>query len=403
MKKILLILVSLVCVSAQAQHRCATVHKTEQAALSSFEYAQALADFDMLSAQYEAGLIDASARDLKQIDIPVVVHVLYKEEEHNISYEQIKSQIEVLNRDFNAENEDRSKIPAVWRDLSVASGIRFHLADKDPDGNFTNGVTRTQTNKTDIGDSDDYYDSSLGGADPWPQPHYVNIWVCEINNTTLGFSILPSSSMAENDGIVMHPRAFGTMGTVNPPYDKGRTMVHEMGHYLGLRHVWGSDEESCTSTDYMSDTPWQMAANFSCQAFPKISCASEGQGDMFMNYMDYSNDTCAFLFTERQVNFMRLVLLTSRITLIHSSGYTGVEETASDSRIRVYPNPSHGEVHIEFQPGERPEEARVLNAAGEEVRIIHPKTNIVRIDLGDCAKGIYYFVSPNQTVRLVLI
>lgn len=398
-----MVLICLGVVAVQAQHRCATVEKTEELARQNPAYAEGKAAFEQMCAQYESGALDQPHRDSKQIDLAVVVHVLYQNEANNISYEQIKSQIDALNRDFDAAHEDLDKIPELWRGLVVSSGIRFHLADKDPDGNFTNGITRTQTNRSDIGDSEDYFKSSQGGIDPWPQPHYINIWVCEISSTILGFTILPSSTMAANDGIVIDPRAFGTIGTAQAPYDGGRTLVHEMGHYLGLRHVWGDDDGSCTATDYMNDTPWQMEANYGCSNFPHLSCINEGNGDMFMNYMDYANDSCALLFTERQVSFMRLVLLTSRVTLLHSQAYTGVDERNRKSATKVYPNPSSGIFHLEFPSGNRPEEGHVIDSKGQVLRTLYPESDIIRLDISDCQEGVYYFVSPNQTSRLVLI
>lgn len=403
MKRFLTGLFCLSVLAAQAQHRCATVEKTDEVARQNAEYAEGKTEFEDMCAQYESGALDNAHRDTKQLDLPVVVHVLYQSEANNVSYEQIKSQIDALNRDFDAAHGELDQIPEVWRGLAVSAGIRFHLADKDPDGNFTNGITRTQTNQSDIGDTDNYYKSSHGGVDPWPQPHYINIWVCEISSTILGYTILPSSTMAANDGIVIDPRAFGTTGTAQAPYNMGRTLVHEMGHYLGLRHVWGSDDESCTSTDYMSDTPWQMEANFGCSNFPHLSCINEGNGDMFMNYMDYANDSCALLFTERQVSFMRLVLLTSRVTLLHSQAYTGVNELSDASPPKIYPNPSEGVFHVEFPAGERPVEGKLINAKGQVVKTIYPQTDIIRLDLQGFEKGVYYFVSPYQTSSLVLI
>lgn len=403
MRLLLVLIASLALSNLHAQSRCATAERTLRAAAADPEYQQSLAAFEALSARFEAGLMDEALRDgPKQVDIPVVVHVLYREEEDNISYEQILGQIEALNQNFAWETNDKHKIPEVWRGLGRATGFRFHLADRDPDGNFTHGVTRTYTSIPGIGELDFYYQSDKGGVDPWPQAHYLNIWVCEINNSTLGFSILPSSSMAANDGIVMAPRAFGTMGSAEPPYDGGRTLVHEVGHYFGLRHTWGADENSCTSTDYMSDTPWQRSPNHHCASFPHISCPSESNGDMFMNYMDYANDSCMLLFTERQVSFMQLVLRTNRVTLLHSQGYTGVKETEAPAGMKVYPNPSSGMVYIEFETGQLPEQVGIVNIVGEQVRVLYPRSMILQADLRDLPRGVYFLTTPQVSGKIVL-
>lgn len=331
---------------ALGQSPCATMEKTENALYTDSAYKSSMLEQVDLLEQFESGVVDVASRNVKQVTLPVVVHVLYESEEQNIPVEQIHSQIDVLNRDFGWNQSDKQKIPSIWRDLGRDSGIRFKLADVDPDGNFTTGITRKQIFQSDIGNGDNYYQSSLGGTDPWPRPHYINIWVCEIGDNVLGYTFLPVASFPVNDGIVIDPRAFGTTGAAVEPYNGGRTMVHEMGHYLGLRHTWGMEEGECTNTDYMSDTPWQREPNFGCSRFPHVSCASEPNGDMFMNFMDYADDTCALLFTKRQVKFMQLVLQTSRVGLIHSPAITHTDEV-DNHKLRVYPNPVDGRLLVD--------------------------------------------------------
>jgi len=364
-------------------------------------YAEGLEEVRAMAEDFEAGRIDVSREDdFKEVVIPVVVHVLYRLEENNISSEQIHTQIEALNRDFNAVNADRDKIPEVWRNLSTSAKFTFKLADRDPDGNWTTGITRKQTDVKNIGTEERYYLPASGGVAPWNQAFYMNIWVCELEGNSLGFAILPSSSMSSRDGIVMAPRAFGTIGTAKAPYNQGRTLVHEVGHYFGLRHLWGDDNESCGATDYIDDTPKQRSENYGCAGYPSVSCNNGPHGDMFMNYMDYGNDTCALLFTKRQVEFMQLIMKRNRRAMFYSTGVTGMKERTS-YRWTVYPNPSEGVIHIEF--GEDiPEEVVVMNTLGGIVARLSSPRSIERIDLGELPAGVYYLRSHDHHQTLII-
>jgi hypothetical protein len=383
-----------------AQNLCLTAEKTLERIATNESYRIEMQRLDSLSMSFKEGRISSESRDVKQYNIPVVVHVLYEYEENNISPEQIHAQIDALNRDFNWEQSDKDKIPGIWQGIGKESGFRFHLADKDPNGDFTTGITRTKTSIKGIGSTDFYYNKQRGGINPWPLPHYVNIWVCALEGNLLGFSYLPSNSVEPNDGIVIDPRAFGSIGTAQSPYNLGRTLVHEMGHYFGLRHPWGNEEGSCTDSDYMNDTPWQREANFGCKNFPTISCSSEPDGDMFVNFMDYSNDSCSLLFTKDQVNFMQLIIRTSKVTLLHSPAITGMGEESINSRIAIYPNPSSGVFQADFfEDNSTPFE--VKDALGRTVQsgIIESGN---KIDLTRFDDGMYFLVSSFGVQKLML-
>ncbi|GAB5538759.1 MAG: zinc metalloprotease [Salibacteraceae bacterium] len=378
------------------------MEKTASMAEQSSSYDAALKDIEAMAEEFEAGLVAPAIRSAKEVVIPVVVHVLYDREENNIPDSQILSQIDALNRDFNWEQWDKFKIPAVWRDLGVASGFRFKLADVDPQGNWTKGITRKQVFETIIGGGDNYYSTSRGGVDPWPQAHYINIWVCEIGDNVLGFAYLPASDVPANDGIVMDPRAFGLGGTAQAPYDGGRTLVHEMGHYLGLRHLWGMEEGSCTNTDYMSDTPWQQEPNYRCSQFPSKSCASEKNGDMFMNFMDYADDTCALLFTKKQVEFMQLVLRTSRVTLIHSDAATAIKE-GSASGYSLYPIPVSNELIVSASNDLMLGEFRIIDISGRIVNAGQLSQRNSIIDVSFLPNGSYILNTSAGNKRFIKI
>jgi hypothetical protein len=366
-------------------------------------YALGVAEYEQLAQAFAEGdsVVERSDWPFPTLTVPIVVHVLYRTEQQNISMEQIHSQIEVLNRDFAGLNPDLEKVPEPFRRLAGITKLQFALADQDPDGNFTNGVTRTKTTVQNIGSQAVYHRPERGGVAPWPQPHYLNVWVCELEGNALGFAILPGAQMSERDGIVMSPTAFGTTGFVNAPYDRGRTFVHEVGHYFGLRHLWGSDDSSCNSTDYVSDTPAQLKENFGCNNFPSFSCSNEEFGDMFMNYMDYGNDTCMLFFTQQQVALMHLVLMKNRKTLFHSQGVTGVASTQSKKQLHIYPNPAQSSVYIE-QLAEPIGWLEILDIHGVAVhRSYHDQTR-TQLSLEGLASG-WYYVRTSGGVRTLSI
>lgn len=239
--------------------------------------------------------------------IPVVVHVVWRTPDENISQAQIDSQIEVLNEDFRKDNADVSTVPSVFEPLTADARLEFELAGTDPDGNPTDGVTRTQTEVDSFGSDDAVKASSSGGADPWPADDYLNIWVCRLGGGLLGYAQFPGGPAA-TDGVVITHTGFGTTGTAAAPFDLGRTTTHEIGHWLNLRHIWGDDAGGCSGSDFVADTPNQAGSNVGTPTFPSISCGNGPNGDMFMNYMDYVDDAVMVMFSTGQVTRMQAAL-----------------------------------------------------------------------------------------------
>jgi hypothetical protein len=240
------------------------------------------------------------------VTIPVVVHVVYNTAAENITVAQIKSQISILNKDFQAKNPDKSKVPAIWKGLVANANIKFKLATKDPNGKTTNGITRTKTTRTEFGSNDSVKSTAAGGKDAWPTNKYLNIWVCTLAGGLLGYAQFPGGPK-KTDGVVIRNTAFGNTGTAAPPFHLGRTATHEVGHWLNLRHIWG-DTEDCSGSDFVPDTPNAAGPNFNKPAFPHVTCGNGPTGDMFMNYMDYVDDDAMFMFTPGQVARMQAVL-----------------------------------------------------------------------------------------------
>ena len=259
------------------------------------------------------------------IRIPVVVHVIHNGEpvgtQSNISFDQIESQIEVLNEDFrrlagtNGFNDDPS---------GVDTSIEFYLAESDPDGNLLEepGVDRVDGEREfwPKGAVRNPIDTSIKPATIWPPDSYFNIWTVNfggfVSRDLLGYAQFPSESglpglqadegSSDTDGIVVGYKYFGSNEKGNfpdliPPFDLGRTTTHEVGHWLGLRHIWGDGD--CTVDDYCDDTPAAEGPNFGC--VENISCGTQ---DMIANYMDYTDDFCMNIFTEEQKQRMHTVL-----------------------------------------------------------------------------------------------
>lgn len=300
---------------------------------------------------------DPAARDTlpnEVIVIPVVVHVLYHTSAQNISDVQIKSQIEALNRDYRRKNADAVNTPQAFRSVAADTRIVFSLAKVDPQGYKTTGIIRKHTKEPLFLADDQMKFSSKGGDDAWDADKYLNIWVCDLFGRMLGYSVLPGSP-PDRDGVVIKYTAFGTTGTVSAPYNKGRTATHEIGHWLGLRHLWG--DQDC-GDDGIADTPPQKGGNSGCPIFPKLSsCSPNGLGDMFMNFMDFTDDACMNMFTLGQKAEMRSLFAKGnpRNSLLQYSLWDDAgaqaaplppEEATSNSDIVVYPNPFMTGIYI---------------------------------------------------------
>jgi hypothetical protein len=248
------------------------------------------------------------------ITIPVVVHIIHRGEntgeDANIPESQILSQLEVLNEDFRRNNTDKNRTRAQFLDVAADAKIEFVLAKRDPEGLPTSGIVRVQGPRQRYGLE---HNVELKSLSYWPAEDYLNIWVCPMANQMLGYAQFPisdlegmegSSNNRLTDGVVVHYTYFGREGNVHTS-SRGRTATHEIGHFLGLRHIWGDGD--CSIDDFCEDTPNASAANFNCSP-TRSSC---GSIDMVENYMDYTDDQCMNIFTICQKERMRTVLANS--------------------------------------------------------------------------------------------
>ncbi len=256
------------------------------------------------------------------ITIPVVFHVVYKLAAENISDAQCIAQLNQLNLDYAKLNSDTNTVPAAFRPLAADTKIQFCLAQRDPSGNATTGIIHKSTTTTSFSSNDNVKKSSRGGDDPWDASQYLNIWSCNLGNSLLGYAQFPGGSAA-TDGVVLLYSAVGSMTTKGTasPYDLGRTATHEVGHWLNLRHIWG---DATCGDDLVADTPPAKTSNFGCLTFPYKStgCNVTANGEMFMNYMDYTDDACMQMFTAGQSTRMNAIFGTggSRASLLTSLG-----------------------------------------------------------------------------------
>lgn len=267
------------------------------------------------------GMVDA---EKAVINIPVVVHVLYNTSVQNVSDAQIQSQLTVLNNDFRKLNSDWTNTPSTFTSVVADCEINFCLATVSPTGAATTGIIRKQTSVTAFSANDAMKYNSQGGSDAWPTGQYLNLWVCNLSGGLLGYAQFPGGAAA-TDGVVINYTAFGTTGTASAPYNKGRTATHEVGHWLNLRHIWG---DATCGNDLVSDTPVHNTSNGGCPSHPKSnSCGTSAE--MFMNYMDYTDDACMYMFTAGQKARMQALFVTggARASLKTSNGCSGTTTT----------------------------------------------------------------------------
>ncbi|MDX2248498.1 MAG: M43 family zinc metalloprotease [Bacteroidia bacterium] len=270
------------------------------------------------------------------LTIPVIVHIIHNGEPvgsgTNISWAQVASQIDVLNEDYR-------RILGTPGHNTHPNGadveIEFCLATLDPDSTTLaeQGVERIHRSDLALNAPPytvSYCKSNIQPQTFWDPNRYMNIWTVDLANDYLGYAQLPNASTlpdlatsygtGSTDGVVIRPTSFGRVGNLTSPYDKGRTLTHEVGHWLGLWHIWG--DGNCSVDDYCTDTPNSDSPNYGCPV-GHVSC---GSVNMIENYMDYTDDVCMNIFTQCQKTRMRTVMENSpRRGILSSSTVCSVE------------------------------------------------------------------------------
>lgn len=383
-----------------------------------------LAPFSRVRAQ-------GQGRDLTLLTIPVVVHIVYQEESQNVSDENINDVIAVLNEDFRRLNADADQIRDEFLDVVEDAFIEFELM----------AVERVETDATfelEIfggGLPDNVKQSANGGSDAWDTEHYLNIWVCHIEGgALLGYAYPPADLLnwpaganapsPELDGVVIHHEVFRRTGDyttsgllggeeITIPV-RGRTVTHEVGHYLGLRHIWGDGTfaalgiPDCDADDGVEDTPNQgLSSQYVCD--PTANGCNEGAGDqpdMWENFMDYSLETCQNSFTAGQIEIMRSVLDNERSGLVEE--VVSANDLANVEAFRVYPNPAKDYLMLTRDTEQLiATTVRLVNAQGQLVQTWLSWTSERKeLSLNELPAGLYYIQLLNtrgMTSRAIVV
>lgn len=361
------------------------------------------------------------------VTIPVVVHVIHSASESigsgkNLSVARIQAQIDVLNEDFR-------KMAGTNGDDQTGNGvdteIQFCLATIGPDGDTTTGIDRYPVNVTSYTSQGDI--DLLKSFTIWDPEKYLNIWTVAMSGSIsnlLGYAQFPDynlsglqqpgmSSDANTDGVVINYNNFGSAEKVSgmagsAPYNLGRTTTHEVGHFLGLRHIWG-DENNCQGTDYCADTPVQEDKSQGCPGEGTDTCPQAGF-DLYQDYMDYSNDGCMSVFTANQKARMQVILANApRRASLLTSGVCGTLATPERQMLvgtRIYPNPTQNVLNITVENGELPDAYTIYNSIGQLVANtkVTSEANLA-INTSAYSNGIYFIKidkgSESKTIKFI--
>jgi len=429
--------------------------------------------FNQKVAEYKQAQLSERTEANATYTIPIVFHVIYGSQAvgtfPNLSKAQIVSQVNVLNNDYKGVGFNTSQYalmklnghPAFY-DYAVAnslpapdnngiiianSGITFCLAAKNPSGatmaepgidrvSYTAKGWSDPASQTSINGFTSYIDGTIKPGTIWDPTKYFNVWLTDENQAVglLGYSTFPDgttlsglsgggsgNASATTDGCWVWAGSCGDVGTLSPPYNLGRTLTHESGHYFGLRHVWG---DGTCATDYCTDIPQAAQANYvswpTTYPYNKGTCSSGAgnntqDGEMFMNFMDYSNDSAMWMFTTDQVTRMHTALaqcpdrssLTTAANTICAPFAAGITETADlTNYIGVYPNPSEGQLFLEVSlPSTLDLNVEIVNTLGQLVftkKESGIRTALLSYDLSALSQGVYFIrVTGNGDNRMV--
>jgi len=415
MKGIFTILLVSISLTTIAQERCGTEIHTENMMKKNASYAIARNKVNFQTEKWIKNHPNHSEKTI--ITIPIIVHVLWKTNTHNISDAQIQSQIDVLNEDYRRANIDKINTPNVWQTIAADSEIEFCLASTDQNGNPTTGIERIQTTHGKFGMNSDIHTSSAGGADDWPNDDYLNIWVCDIQSGLLGYASPPSNWIGDGDGLVIGYQYFGRIGNVQAPYHKGRTATHEIGHYLGLNHTFAEGSWSgqgpcdgpqgnlqCCDNDNgnVDDTPatdgiyfgtvTSSTNNNTCNDLSYSNVFTTNVLDMDENFMAYS--TNSWMFTNDQVSVMKATLNGYRSSLKNSTVSINCDASVGIGlnnykleNLNIYPNPTLGKLNIVSV--DKIKTLSITNIIGKEL-LFAKDFSANTIDLSSYESGVYF-------------
>lgn len=397
MRTFVLVICILISSVVLAQRECASQSYLEIQKISNPTLLGRLADVEAFIQHQQAARLNGTGA-ANVITIPVVVHVIYSAASQNISDAQVKSQLEALNRDFRRDNWDSVNTPDRFKSVAADVQIEFALATADPMGRPTTGIIHKSTNVSYWKSDDKIKYSSQGGDDAWDSRYYLNIWVGNLQSV-IGYSSVPGSA-ADKDGVVITASAFGTIN-VGGVYNLGRTAVHEVGHWLGLKHIWG---DTYCGDDLVDDTPKQGNFTPGCPNNFRSSCNNGTLGDMYMNYMDYTSDACMNLFTEGQKTRMRSLFNAGgpRNTILTSKGLnqpwlaeSPVAEAPAVALNKFYPNPATNEIILNLDASWIGKSIQVATLNGNAVLTERITAATQKINLSSLKAGLYFLQAEN--------
>ncbi len=335
------------------------------------------------------------------IRIPVIVHNLYHYPTQKITDVQVASQILVLNECFRRLSADSVNTPSYFKSRAADVKIEFQLATSDPRKRSTSGIVRKYS-PVELWQGDDKvkYNNETGD-DAWDPSSYLNIWVCNLDRVA-GYSSVPGDD-PRRDGIVIDLNAFGV--TSGNGFEMGKTAVHEIGHWLGLKHIWG---DVYCGDDGVDDTPKQAGYNIGCPGVVNVTCGNGPYGDMYMNYMDLTNDHCMNIFTIGQKNRMRTSFAPggARNSILISKGLDRpliqeIELPNADPKwlkAQLYPNPASTTMTLDLNYDQRwmGKTIYISNFAGQVVMNLTITSLSQSINISKLASGLYILAAKKD-------
>jgi hypothetical protein len=347
------------------------------------------------------------------VTIPVVFHVVYNASVENLAVTYLNAQIDLLNQSYGRTNADTTNMRSIFQSRVGPSKIRFIL---DQVIRVSTTMTSFEASSTSgFANSDIVKQSGSGGSDAVSPDTKLNVWICDLtkdgSNTLIGYAYPPagapnwsSGSQAPSpafDGVVIDYTDIG--GPLKQPIGygngfRGKALVHEIGHYLGLRHIWGDDGGACQGQagykdDGLSDTPVSDDySNFDCNKTKNTCVETSGDLlDMVENYMDYSSASCQNSFTKMQVSAMEYVLDNIRVNVRVPLGISATEEAAK--KIELYPNPVSDMLYMDINNLDYASmNVAMTNTLGQVMLTISHKKSMTPLEINtrNFAKGIYF-------------
>lgn len=342
-----------------AQKKCVMQEYAEQQFAEDISLKQRVNEIERFTDE-KINLNNQSQRGLSLpeiIKIPVIVHVLYHTPDQNVTKQIIDRLLAALNRDFNKKNSDTVNTPSAFKPFATSIGFEFKLATTDPRGFGTTGIIKKYTPINYWMSDDKMKFNSTFGDNAWDSKSYLNIWICNMKDV-LGYSTFPGMDAAK-DGVVISHESINAYGTT-PGINDFRTIVHEVGHWLNLQHLWG---DGYCGDDKVDDTPKQSTYTPGCPTGTRISCSNSLPGDMYMNYMDFTDDACMNMFSIGQKSRARILFENGgpRISILSSKGLNEPATQPAELpdyypkwlHVQVYPNPATTELKLFFEYDER--------------------------------------------------